>query len=153
MKTTQHTPGPWKFAVWDYDHASPPRKELNIESSSLLLATLQCDHAGSNPYTVPKEEAEANARLIAAAPELLEALEGVLISSEDGGDMNDIDWSGIRTAIAKATGPTEYDTAKQEASAWRDKAKRGDHPGRGFCLTQAEHWESRAAIAKAKGQS
>ena len=30
---------------------------------------------------------------------LREALSGVLDSSEDGGDMNDIDWSGIRAAL------------------------------------------------------
>ena len=30
---------------------------------------------------------------------LREALLGVLESSEDGGDMNDIDWSGIRAAL------------------------------------------------------
>jgi hypothetical protein len=58
----------------------------------------------------------------------------------------------VLAAIAKATGQTEYDTAKQEASAWRDKANRDDHPGRGFCLTQVERWEAKAEIAKAEGK-
>lgn len=47
---------------------------------------------------------EANARLIAAAPDLLAAVEQVLIASEDGGGMDDIDWNGLRAAIAKAKG-------------------------------------------------
>ena len=44
-----------------------------------------------------------DARLIAAAPDLLDALQQVLTASEDGGDMEDIDWNGIRAAILKAT--------------------------------------------------
>ena len=47
---------------------------------------------------------QRNARLIAAAPELLAALEQVARASEDCGDMEDIDWTGLRAAIAKATG-------------------------------------------------
>src|SRR5258708_26855401 len=41
---------------------------------------------------------KANALLMAAGPELFAALEQVLIASEDCGDMEDIDWSGIRAA-------------------------------------------------------
>ena len=41
---------------------------------------------------------------INADPEMLEAIQMVLIASEDGGTMNDIDWSQLRAAIAKATG-------------------------------------------------
>lgn len=70
-----HTPGPWRVNVWDYPHAKPPRKELNVENSENLLATLQCDFTGDNPYIISQAEAEANARLIAAAPDLLAALE------------------------------------------------------------------------------
>jgi hypothetical protein len=40
--------------------------------------------------------------IIAAAPAMYTALRNVLISSEDGGDMEDIDWSGIRAAVAEA---------------------------------------------------
>ena len=49
-------------------------------------------------------ETEANKRLMIHSRELLEALEGVLIASEDGGDFNDVDFNGIRAAIAKAKG-------------------------------------------------
>jgi hypothetical protein len=46
----------------------------------------------------------ANARLIAASPCLLDACEQVLLASEDNGDMEDIDWKGLRAAVAKAKG-------------------------------------------------
>ena len=73
--TTQHTPGTWKVETCDYALATPPRKELKISNSQCYLATLACDFdMPNNPYTVPLEQAQANARLIAAAPELLAAL-------------------------------------------------------------------------------
>lgn len=48
----------------------------------------------------PNED-EANARLIAAAPELLEALEGVI---EYTALLDDVTQAAIRSAIAKALG-------------------------------------------------
>lgn len=78
MSNTTHTPAPWKVAVWNYSLATPPRKELQIETASILLATVQCDHNENNPYMVPKAEAEANARLMASAPDMLDALRRLL---------------------------------------------------------------------------
>jgi hypothetical protein len=46
----------------------------------------------------------ATAHLLAAAPELFDAVEHVLIASEDGGDMNDIDWNMLRSAVSRAKG-------------------------------------------------
>jgi hypothetical protein len=63
----KHTPLPWKSDVWDYSHASPPRKELQIQNKEILIATLQCDFDGNNPYVVTLQEAEANAALIVKA--------------------------------------------------------------------------------------
>lgn len=66
---------------------------------------------------VPGENAEANARLMAAAPDLLEALEGAIGALEQdldaGRDSGDADWEGIayqrleaaKSAIAKALQP------------------------------------------------
>jgi hypothetical protein len=73
MKT--HTPGPWKAKVWQYPTATPPRNELNIESGTHLLATLQWADGQDNPYTIQDDEARANAALIAAAPDMLAILE------------------------------------------------------------------------------
>jgi hypothetical protein len=77
-----HTKGPWNIDLWEYPHATPPRKELNICTAEQLLATLQCDFQGDNPYIVPEREARANAHLIAAAPDLLEALINVTARCE-----------------------------------------------------------------------
>ena len=97
----EHTPGPWKQRVWDYSHATPPRKELNIENETNLIATLQCDFPGDNPYIIPGDEARANARLIAAAPELLEALEDACLTYAVHGEQPPEKWLA---AIAHATG-------------------------------------------------
>ena len=43
------------------------------------------------------------ARLFAGAPKLLDAVNHVLIASEDGGGMNDIDWDFLRSAVKEAT--------------------------------------------------
>lgn len=95
MSEPSHTPGPWetggvitRVVVWPNGWNAP-----------LCIADCHAKNA-------PKTEAErvANARLIAAAPDLLAALNQVLDASEDNGDMDDIDWDGIRAAIAKAKG-------------------------------------------------
>ena len=59
-----HTPTPWNMKIWDYSLATPPRKELNIENNASLIATLQCDFVGDNPFIIPMAEAEANAAFI-----------------------------------------------------------------------------------------
>lgn len=83
-----HAPGPWSYAygeVSDYDG----------EQVALLPLRNQT-------------EPEINGRLLAAAPELLEALQGVLLSENDTHRQSDDRWSvfrqAARAAIAKATG-------------------------------------------------
>jgi hypothetical protein len=51
-----------------------------------------------------KEEAKANARLIAAAPDLLEALQLIVQWDESGFAQTDEQMSKARAAISKATG-------------------------------------------------
>lgn len=112
---TQHTPGPWTIDVWDYSHANPPRKELNVQSATLLLATVAWDEGKENPFTVQNETAQANARLIAAAPDLLEALQEIaergLVEGYNSADALRLrlvaTQSIARAAIAKATGQTQ----------------------------------------------
>ncbi len=100
---TQHTPGPWKWdpewsADWKYAYEDLTANEVTI---------LQCCHnlEGGLSLSTP------DARLIAAAPDLLEALESALPFVEDAAEdeiykshrvhrvLNE-----IRAAIAKATG-------------------------------------------------
>ena len=59
---SKHTPGPWE-------------KGHSIIRTS---ADLICESPGGFPWAHENKQSEANANLIAAAPELLEALETVL---------------------------------------------------------------------------
>lgn len=91
----KHTPGPWEISKHGTPAHSPQFGVYAPDSPSLRVN----DHV-----IVVGENAEADANLIAAAPDLLAVLEGVLIASEDNGKMSDIDWNGLRAAIAKAEG-------------------------------------------------
>ncbi len=87
-----HTPGPW---VW-----LEPQKVLNSAHGKVI------DHAcyeGMWFAAYDEEINAANARLIAAAPELLEALQGVLRVA----DRATSEFDAARAAIAKATGETK----------------------------------------------
>ena len=59
-----HTPGPWIRGD----------RLLDVCAGASVVATVAC--ASSHPAT--EEQAHANARLIAAAPDLLAALEGII---------------------------------------------------------------------------
>lgn len=89
--STKHTRGPWSFI------ASPNRwSVLQVGSSGRWVI------AGGTAWAIPglQSEAEANARLIAAAPDLLEALREARVLLVHAACP--IDW--IDAAIAKATG-------------------------------------------------
>lgn len=60
---SKHTPAPWTVN---------PKAKTNIRHGSLTIANCSSTHDGSRG-----EEEIANAKLIAAAPELLEALEAM----------------------------------------------------------------------------
>nr|OAP95151.1 hypothetical protein A4U53_18185 [Rhizobium leguminosarum] len=87
-----HTPGPWKFKT---DHLKGDCG-IHAEGTGIFAeAFTDIRHAGEGNRT----EALANARLIAAAPDLLDALKGLLSSPTHEG------WQGeARAAIAKAEG-------------------------------------------------
>ena len=78
METPKHTPGPWKVDEWNYSTATPPHKDLVVLNSEMKLATVDWDEGNDNPYTVQEQTAKANARLIAAAPDMLAALRGLM---------------------------------------------------------------------------
>ena len=70
MTNTQHTPAPWHIA--DYKHKHPERIYDDIyfgNNKQNTICRLFTNDAGGH------ETQQANARLIAAAPELLRALE------------------------------------------------------------------------------
>lgn len=100
--TTAHTPGPWNAATRN-THKTDAGVELVCITVMPTggyrgpIAELQsCDHI----HGITTAECEANARLIAAAPDLLEALQ-VLV--ENGGIGPEQMFHDARAAIAKAT--------------------------------------------------
>jgi hypothetical protein len=118
-KETQHTPGPWKVDTFLDDMGDHKAGEDTGE-----IRAYSCTHNGEDFYLQSIatttlnfwrdeakkdsqnraemiEQAKANARLIAAAPELLAALEAVLTSPQDfSARIATIDQA--RAAIAKA---------------------------------------------------
>ena len=107
---TQHTPGPWKEDKYG----------CVIDAGGRVVCNEFCT------TSIPLAESLANARLIAAAPELLEALENLLRNAYDKARY-----------IAMLEGP-EQDIAAAEA-----KESELDSPEMG---------RARAALAKAKGE-
>lgn len=94
MSKAAHTPGPWKLRraehSWEYDfilHAGP-----HIIAWSIPRA--------DRSNTLKKSEHIANAKLIAEAPELLDALENIAAGNTNPDEMVEI----ARAAVKKATG-------------------------------------------------
>ena len=95
-----HTPGPWRAVKRAGSYTSP---FVIVDGSGSGIANLEGNQL--NPTGTSIGAAEANASLIAAAPELLEALRNLLDltwPSLDMGEQSVIDLA--RAAIAKAEG-------------------------------------------------
>lgn len=95
----KHTPGIWTYSrecAYGYDIRS------NDVRDGIWVANVHNEHGNENGFPSAQEK-EANARLIAAAPELLECLEGVFEALKEGtyGESH-VEW--IIRAIAKARG-------------------------------------------------
>lgn len=86
MSEAKHTPGPWRVS---YERGTTQIRTANNES-------IMCDET-YYPW-VPKNDADWH--LIAAAPDLLEALEGVVRVA----DRDTTEFNAARAAIAKAKG-------------------------------------------------
>ena len=87
-----YTPGPWHVAPVHY----PDRAHPEVYASTRRIARPCTSDA------VPSPESDANAQLIAAAPDLLAACEAVLIGWTDHSDLRD----QVQAAVAKAHGVT-----------------------------------------------
>jgi hypothetical protein len=96
-KTTAHTPGPWHWnglaTIW-YTPGEPGEVDRDI-----IVAEVICDYLDSS-CVEPIPVREANARLIAAAPDLLAALESVVRICDRKTDVFD----AAKAAIKKARG-------------------------------------------------
>lgn len=114
MSEAKHTPGPWEISEREcglgchckmYDINAQYPEDTEAERNLMIVGTAN----GQNAVWLKKGETDANARLIAAAPELLEALQYML----DNYKANEAKGLGIgpimkaKAAIAKATGGDE----------------------------------------------
>jgi hypothetical protein len=107
MSNVKHTPGPWEWDgnVWGYDSENEAPWLVQApwtgkSSKNVLTGTIKC-------------ESEADARLIAAAPELLEALHELYVALEIDGCAQPFQMQKARAAIAKATQAERENTANQ----------------------------------------
>jgi len=96
MSEAKHTPGPWNWDgnVWQYDEKEEaPWLWGNGEKQRVLSGDIHCN-------------TKADARLIAAAPDLLKALERI-VKADDAKELTQTDIEQGRAAIARATGKGE----------------------------------------------
>ena len=101
----KHTPGPWKYRPDKYDDWGVVKSAdgYPVVQACLGRWTSEFDTHRTNKT----DPAEANARLISAAPELLAALENIVIQMNNYGSLNNLSWEGwekARAAISKAKG-------------------------------------------------
>lgn len=95
MKKMPHTPEPWGWSDYlpgDADYA-PEFPCVGPEDSDDVIAYIDM-------RIYPEEVWQANARLMAAAPELLEQCEYIL----EHGQLNGLAWAALRKVIDKARG-------------------------------------------------
>lgn len=89
---TEHTPGPWFWAEYGFRPAEGPTCFRIIGSDLEEMLAFTSDYSALD---------QANARLIAAAPDLLQACEGLLVAISNGDKPRCDD---VIAAIAKARG-------------------------------------------------
>lgn len=102
----KHTPGPWEYCAIKTDqyseHSGPYGAHEDCIKIGERVLRISCfTYPGS---FVGAEEWGANAHIIAAAPELLEALREMLKAYDDEDYYNDIVADKARAVIAKAEG-------------------------------------------------
>ncbi len=79
---SDYTPGPWEFFDAKDEYLVPT---ISIRGNAEFIATMDTCAVDGGPFHLPPRAA-ANARLIAAAPELLEALKSFLRAPSIGSD-------------------------------------------------------------------
>lgn len=98
MTDTKHTPGPWLAVAESAVQCGFKRHHISAKDGDCFMYVAKALDIGSS-----KAEREANARLIAAAPDMLEALQNI---ENDDKHMPESAWILIQSAIAKAKGKT-----------------------------------------------
>lgn len=100
MSEAKHTPAPWLIAKSDASFVYA----LNDNGYNRFWAHVTGGNLRRAESTL-RAEVEANARLIAAAPDLLDALIEI-VSADDAHELTQKHIESARAAIAKATGQT-----------------------------------------------
>lgn len=110
MKEAKHTPGPWQT----------DRNNVHSGQIATVHHCLNNDWVeiwSPDAFAETEEMQEANARLIAAAPELLDALEDLVsfmnLAPELANYDIEVELEDARAAIAKATGRADSAQAAQ----------------------------------------
>jgi hypothetical protein len=101
---SKHTPGPWLMARNDCHSGGMATIHHCINNDWIEIWTDKWCCEGED---LTEERMEANAMLMLAAPDLLEALEGLLHAYEDpgnAGSTHDDKVAAARSSIAKARG-------------------------------------------------
>lgn len=103
MSEGKHTPGPWRVSTCNGNHVLKDNDNHKSKFHGTTIMVANCDYQ----QTSVGGSKQANARLIAAAPELLEAARAVLAWIEDHQDeqwRHDHEASAemLRAALAKA---------------------------------------------------
>lgn len=126
----KHTPGPWStMPLWPFTVVPTAQIKLGLGASiyeeederlfAVEIAEAKCGELSGYAHEIPRETARANARLIAAAPDLLDALQMMTSAFEafrmkpvgapgsaarDEQDQQIAAENAASAAIAKATG-------------------------------------------------
>ncbi|WP_299941135.1 hypothetical protein [uncultured Nitratireductor sp.] len=103
MSKKAHTPGPW------HRNIKPARRYPTVwagRNTHIAAVVAGAPYGSGNGETMSDEEMEANIDLIAAAPDLLEALENMLRVAEMTifFDHFPVECEIARAALSKATG-------------------------------------------------
>lgn len=107
---SNHTPGPWTIGNIQsnclYVESDQGKKWNNPTVCALYEDVTPEDSVTMGAWLKPFESAEANARLIAAAPELLESLDKAvsIMETEPGCNFYKAHIAKFKAAIAKAEG-------------------------------------------------
>lgn len=102
----KHTPSPWLISKNDSTFIyALTESRWRARGGPLMVNRFSCRLEGGNPESASAEEMAANARLIAAAPDLLFALERILADLPTNRDWLDPAVEKFaRAAVAKAKG-------------------------------------------------
>ena len=104
MSNTKHTPGPWFITEGStYGYTTTLKVEAGA-SDDRKFGMVICERQAPSYNTGIRAECDANSRLIAAAPELLDICESILAEVDyEGLNLESGRVAKLRAAIAKAT--------------------------------------------------